>query len=105
MLQSWNSLVDFLTVVLDSLWDGCTGRIDLDICVGFTDQRNRFAYVIIAADELVAVSQTVKFSYDDGRTSLAWKVGQNVDPVVWISLFLVLVVIINMFPVKVCGSK
>lgn len=60
-----------------------------------------FAYVIIAADELVAVSQTVTFSYNDGRTNLAWTIGQNVDPVVWISLFLMLVIVINMFPVKV----
>jgi len=61
----------------------------------------RFAYAVLAADELVAVSQTVRFEYSDGKTYLAWKVGQNVDPVVWISLFLLLVLIINMFPVKV----
>lgn len=58
--------------------------------------------MIIAADELVAVSQSVRFHYDDKTTHLSWAVGENVDPVVWISLFLVLVVIINMLPVKVC---
>ncbi|KAH8591067.1 proline-specific permease [Bisporella sp. PMI_857] len=63
-----------------------------------------FAYVIIAADELVAVSQSVRFHYDDGKTFLQWTVGQDVDPVVWISLFLVLVVVINMFPVKYFGE-
>ena len=62
---------------------------------------HRFAYAILAADELVAVSQTVKFIYDDGKTFLAWKVGDDVDPAVWISLFLALVIIINMLPVKV----
>lgn len=62
---------------------------------------HRFAYAILAADELVAVSQTVNFIYDDGKTFLAWKVGDNVDPAVWISLFLALVIIINMLPVKV----
>jgi amino acid transporter len=64
----------------------------------------RFSYVIIAADELVAVSQSVAFRYDDGTTYLNWKVGESTDPVVWISLFLVLCVIINMLPVKVRDS-
>ena len=31
-----------------------------------------------------------------------WAVGESVDRAVWISLFLVLVISINMFPVKVC---
>lgn len=63
----------------------------------------RFAYAILAADELVAVTNTVKFRYDDGRTFLNWTVGENVDPAVWMTLFLVLVICINMFPVKVCS--
>lgn len=71
---------------------------------------SRFAYAILAADELVAVSNTVKFRYDDrnitgipnGKTYLNWEVGNNVDNAVWISLFLVIVVTINMLPVKVC---
>jgi hypothetical protein len=64
--------------------------------------RYRFAYCILAADELVAVTNTVKFRYDDGTTFLSWVVGENVDPAVWIALFLVLVTCINLFPVKVC---
>lgn len=64
----------------------------------------RFAYVILAADELVAVSQLVRFHYDDGTTALSWKIGESVDPVVWISLFLFLVLLINMLPVKVCRA-
>lgn len=61
-----------------------------------------FAYATIAADELVAVSNTVKFRYDDGTTYLNWKVGEDVDSAVWIGLFLVLVVTFNMLPVRVC---
>lgn len=61
----------------------------------------RFAYAILAADELVAVSSTLKFTYDDGTTYLNWKIGHSVDNAVWILLFLVLVAMINMFPVKV----
>ena len=61
----------------------------------------RFAYAVIAADELTAVSNTIDFRYDDGRSFLNWAIGENIDPAVWITLFLALVIIINMFPVKV----
>lgn len=64
-------------------------------------QRNRFAYAVIAAEEITAVSNTMDFRYDDGRTFLSWPVGQNIDPAVWITLFLALVIVVNMFPVKV----
>ncbi|TAQ89173.1 hypothetical protein B7494_g2498 [Chlorociboria aeruginascens] len=60
-----------------------------------------FAYAVLAADELVAVTNTVRFEYDDGRTYLKWVVGESVDPAIWIALFLVLVVCINLAPVKV----
>jgi amino acid permease len=87
---------------------GCTGvpliktplgKIEISILTTY-----RFAYAILAADELVAVTNSVKFRYDDGNTYLNWAVGENVDPAVWISLFLVLVIVINMLPVKVRGS-
>lgn len=70
-------------------------------CPGsFADLFQRFAYAILAADELVAVSNTVKFRYDDGRTALSWVVGDEVDNAVWITVFLILVIIVNLFPVK-----
>jgi amino acid transporter len=50
---------------------------------------------------LVAVSNAIKFRYDDGKTFLNWEVGERVDNAVWISVFLVLVVTFNMFPVRV----
>lgn len=59
---------------------------------------------MIAADELTAVSNTIDFRYDDGISFLNWPIGQNVDPAVWITLFLALVVTINMFPVKVSST-
>lgn len=62
---------------------------------------DRFAYAVIAAEEITAVSNTMDFRYDDGRSFLSWPVGQNIDPAVWITLFLALVIVINMFPVKV----
>jgi len=61
---------------------------------------SRFAYAILAADELVAVSNTIKFRYDDGRTFLNWKIGEDIDTGVWITVFLILAISINMFPVK-----
>ncbi|KAH8890598.1 proline-specific permease [Thozetella sp. PMI_491] len=63
-----------------------------------------FAYAVLAADELVAVSNTIKFSYNDGRTVLDWTVGESVDNAVWISVFLVLVIVINLLPVRVFGE-
>jgi amino acid transporter len=61
----------------------------------------RFAWAVTAAEELVAISGTLGFHYDDGRTFLAWKTGESVDPAVWIGLFLIIATIINMFPVRV----
>lgn len=63
--------------------------------------KSRFAYAVLAADELVAVSNAIKFRYEDGRTSLVWEVGESVDNAVWICVFLTLVIIVNLFPVKV----
>lgn len=60
-----------------------------------------FAYAVLAADELVALSNTVKFRYDDGTTYLNWKIGENVDPAVWLTLFLIIVIVVNMLPVRV----
>ncbi|PQE07454.1 proline-specific permease protein [Rutstroemia sp. NJR-2017a BBW] len=63
-----------------------------------------FAWAVTAAEELVAVSGTLGFHYDDGRTFLAWKTGESVDPAVWIGLFLIIATIINMFPVRYFGE-
>ncbi|KAI1913774.1 hypothetical protein LOZ53_002226 [Ophidiomyces ophidiicola] len=63
-----------------------------------------FAYAVLAADQLVAVTNSVKFHFDDGRTHLSWVVGENVHAAVWITLVLVVVSVINMFPVKVFGQ-
>ncbi|KAK6604603.1 amino acid permease [Botrytis cinerea] len=63
-----------------------------------------FAWAVTAAEELVAVSGTLGFHYDDGRTFLAWTIGESVDPAVWIGLFLIIVTAINMFPVKYFGE-
>lgn len=48
---------------------------------------HRFAYAVIAADELTAVSNTIDFRYDDGKSFLNWPIGENIDPAVWISMW------------------
>ncbi len=70
--------------------------------LGLTDlYKIRFAYAVLSGEQLVAVSNAIKFSYEDGKTSLHWTVGERVDNAVWISVFLVLVIVFNMFPVRV----
>ncbi|KAK2747294.1 hypothetical protein FQN57_002192 [Myotisia sp. PD_48] len=63
-----------------------------------------FAYCILAADQLVAVTNSVKFHYNDNTTYLSWKVGESVHAAVWITLFLILVTIVNALPVKYYGE-
>lgn len=62
---------------------------------------NRFAFAVLASNQLVAVSNIVKFRYDDGTTFLNWKTGEDIDHAVWFSAFFVCVVIVNMLPVRV----
>ncbi|KAL2139909.1 hypothetical protein VTI28DRAFT_4486 [Corynascus sepedonium] len=63
-----------------------------------------FAYAVLAGQQLVALSNAIKFKYEDDKTALNWEVGQRVDNAVWISVFLVLVITFNMFPVRVFGE-
>ncbi|KAJ4291493.1 hypothetical protein N0V88_006090 [Collariella sp. IMI 366227] len=63
-----------------------------------------FAYAVLAGEQLVAVSNAIKFRYDDGKTFINWEVGEIVDNAVWITVFLVLVVSFNMFPVRIFGE-
>jgi amino acid transporter len=63
-----------------------------------------FAYAVLAGQQLVAVSNAIKFRYDDDKTFLNWETGERVDNAVWISVFLVLVVAFNMLPVRVFGE-
>lgn len=46
----------------------------------------------------------MQFCYDDGMIFLSWLIGEVVDNVIWILVFLVLVVIVNFFLVKVFGE-
>lgn len=61
----------------------------------------RFAYAVLAGNQLVAVTNIIKFRYDDGTTFLHWQTGEDVDHAIWFIVFLVVVALVNMLPVKV----
>lgn len=61
----------------------------------------RFAYCVLAANQLVAVCNAVKFRYDDGRTFLLWETGERVDHAVWFTVFIVMVTVFNLLRVRV----
>ncbi|OAR01600.1 hypothetical protein LLEC1_00467 [Akanthomyces lecanii] len=67
-----------------------------------------FAYAVLAASQVVAFANAVRFSYDDtefgGKTVIHWNTGENVDSAVWISICLVVIVIINLLPVIIYGE-
>ncbi|KAF7158163.1 hypothetical protein CNMCM5623_002829 [Aspergillus felis] len=63
-----------------------------------------FSYVVMGADQIVTVAASIRFQYDDGRTFISWATGMGTSPALWISVFLVVVVITNMIPVKYFGE-
>ncbi|KAL2374908.1 hypothetical protein RJZ57_000601 [Blastomyces gilchristii] len=64
-----------------------------------------FAYGVLAADQLVAVANTIRFKYiDDYGTHLEWVTGRSVHAAVWVSVVLVTVTLINTWPVKYYGQ-
>jgi amino acid transporter len=64
-----------------------------------------FAYTVLAADQVVQVANSIRFQYDDGRTQLSWATGVSVDPAVWISMALVIVITLNMMKVRVSEMR
>ncbi|KAI9150461.1 Proline-specific permease [Paramyrothecium foliicola] len=63
-----------------------------------------FAYAVIAANQLVAVTNAIKFRYDDGKTFLNWPTGEQVDNAVWFIALLVLATGFNLLRVKTIGN-
>lgn len=50
---------------------------------------------------MVGAAETARYRYVDGKTNVTWEVGEKVDTAVWITVFIVLIALINLFPVKV----
>jgi amino acid transporter len=71
----------------------------------------RFAWVVIIAAELLAITQIMNFQFPEGYlkdrdyplTTLEWSFGQNTSPSVWVGLFLVTIGLFNCLPVKFFG--
>ncbi|EZF68454.1 hypothetical protein H105_08974 [Trichophyton soudanense CBS 452.61] len=62
-----------------------------------------FAYAVVATHNMVGAAETARYSYVDGKTDVTWEVGERVDTAVWITVFIVLIALINLFPVKYFG--
>lgn len=54
----------------------------------------------MGADQIVTVASAIRFQYGDDHTFISWDTGMNTNPAIWISVFLVAVVVLNMIPVK-----
>ncbi|OOQ84427.1 proline-specific permease [Penicillium brasilianum] len=63
-----------------------------------------FSYVVMGADQIVTVASAIRFQYGDDHTFISWETGMHTNPAIWISVFLVAVVILNMIPVKYFGE-
>jgi uncharacterized membrane protein YdbT with pleckstrin-like domain len=89
---------------------GYTGDVPHRSCKDSFLTVSRFSYVVMAADQIVTVAASIRFQYDDGRTFINWATGMDTSPALWISVFLVVVIMVNMIPVKVslnairCGT-
>ncbi|EGE06927.1 hypothetical protein TEQG_05980 [Trichophyton equinum CBS 127.97] len=62
-----------------------------------------FAYAVVATHNMVGAAETARYRYVDGKTNVTWEVGEKVDTAVWITVFIVLIALINLFPVKYFG--
>lgn len=68
---------------------------------------SRFAWVVIVASEILAVSQLWKFEFDPdyleevhySGDSLSWKVGTRTSSAVWVFVWLILIFLVNCLPV------
>ena len=71
----------------------------------------RFAWVVIVAAQILAVSQLWNFEFDREYlvsvgypdVTLSWPVGQNFSPAIWVVIFLIVAALPNLLPVKWYG--
>lgn len=72
----------------------------------------RFAYVNLTATEVSAVAQLFNFGFTKDylrefnypRENLGWGFGQETSPAVWVGIFLIVVLLINLLPVRAYGE-
>ncbi|EON61596.1 hypothetical protein W97_00811 [Coniosporium apollinis CBS 100218] len=85
----------------------------LDEAVGYaTGWMTWFSWVVIIAAELLAITQILYFKFDKAYLddvgypyeSLEWPVGLKTNPGVWVLVFLVVIGLINLLPVRQYGE-
>ena len=72
----------------------------------------RFAYAILTATEVSVLSQTFQFDFNPSyleeynypEKSLKWQFGLDISPAVWAAFALFLMLLINVFPVRIYGE-
>jgi amino acid transporter len=85
----------------------------ISICVS-SEMLNgdRFQYVIVIVAEATAISQLFKFQFDPQylkdvgypESALEWSFAQDTNPAIWVGLFLLLALFINLLPVRAYGE-
>lgn len=73
---------------------------------------HRFAYAILTATEVSVLSQTFQFSFTDSylrdhhypEIPLQWGFALSISPAVWAAFALILMLLINLFPVRIYGE-
>ncbi|XTI92660.1 amino acid permease-domain-containing protein [Cenococcum geophilum] len=81
----------------------------LDVGIGYAaGWMSWFSWVVTVAAEVLAVAQLFNFRFDENYLketahysppSLGWKVGQDINPAVWVLIFLVVILAVNCLPV------
>lgn len=74
--------------------------------------RRRFNFVVVVAAEIVAVAELFNFRFDPAylaevgypEPTLEWRFGEHTNPAVWVFIFLIFVLLINLLPVWIFGE-
>lgn len=72
----------------------------------------RFAFIIVVATEITAIAQLFNFEFSESylqavgypESSLKWQFGQDTSPSVWAGIFLLILLLFNLLPVRVYGE-
>ena len=72
----------------------------------------RFAYVIVVATEVTAIAQLFNFEFSEDylraveypQDTLRWQFGQDTSPAVWVGIFLLAILLINLLPIRAYGE-
>jgi amino acid transporter len=72
----------------------------------------RFQYIIVVVAEATAISQLFAFRFDPQYlenvgypdSSLGWSFGEQTQPAIWVGLFLVFALVMNLLPVRAYGE-